>query len=330
MKFEATSRWSLAVRCPRMGAYSLRGATPEPPDEYQLGYFRRGKQLENDVYESLALEFGADDLIRHKPIPWPGGIAHGDIFICSLGRSIEVKSLADPRPLDYHLMQLAGQILFDEDATDGALCVVNPSNLQRRWYPMPVVTDELAERVHATAQAVALSADPSSPLPPRVCGRPSDAQSHMCPFSGDCFAGWVAPDPVELEPDVALLVSQHAELDDELKQAKETVKDIEERRSVVREELGKTIEPAREYLNRDDELVVRRTPVAGRVTWDVDLAIRMGAVNAAVLEPFRRVGAGFDRWTVKAAHLADAEPQDAGRTLAGLVPSGEWGDEAPF
>lgn len=326
--FEARSRWSMASRCARMGALALRG-TPadDEPDEIMQGYFRRGKQLQADVVESLTQEYGAENLILEKPIPWPAGIAHGDIFITTRGRAIEVKSAADPRPVDYHLTQLAGQIHFDEDAVDGALCVVNPSNLERHWYPMPALTDEMVERVESIAAAVARTADPAAPLPERCCSKPSDARSRMCPFVGPCFADWTPPDPIEIEGDVAVLAARHAELDDEVKAAKETLVDAEERRREVRAALARTIEPAREYLARDDALIVRRTSVAGRVTWNVPLAIQMGVIDASVLEPFRREGNGHDRWTVKAAHLDDDAPQDSTRTLAGLL---DFGEDAPF
>lgn len=325
--FEAASRWSFAVRCERMGAYALRGATPEEPDEITQGFFRRGKQLETDVYDSLELQYGADDLIRSKPIPWPAGIAHGDIFIRSLGRAIEIKSAADPRPLDAHLLQLAGQILFDDDAQDGALCVVNPSNLMRCWYPMPVITDEMAERVHEVAQAVAVAADPASPLPERVCSRPSDAQSHMCPFGGICFQDWSPPDPVELETELAAIVPDLDAAEKAVSDARRNVKDLEVERDLLRDRFRHVIEPATMFLAPDDELVVGITRVEGRVTWDVATAIKMGAVSADALEPFRKVGKPSERWKVRNAHVADTEPQDAGRTLAGLV--ADFG-EVPF
>jgi hypothetical protein len=56
----------------------------------------------------------------------------------------------------------------------------------------------------------------------------------------------------------------------------------------------------------------------------------MGAITPevlAALEPYKRQGRGYDRWTVKRAYLDDVEPQDPGRTLAGLT---DWGDDAPW
>jgi hypothetical protein len=314
-----------------MGAMGLRGSIPEEVDETTLGYFERGKQLGAWMADRFIRQYGAEDVVLEKPVAWAAGIAHTDIVVKSQRLAVEVKSAADPRPLDYHLKQLAGEVEFDPDVDHGALVIVNPSNLFVRTLPMVVVPDELRDEVHEIASTVARAADPASPLPGRTCARPSDAMSKMCPFAVECFADWVAPDPVEIADDVALLVAQHVELDEEIKQAKAAVDDAEERRRVVRAELAKTIEPAREYLSLDDELVVRRTAVAGRVLVDVQLAAEMGAIGPDVmtaLAPFTRQGKGFDRWTVKPAHLIDSgEKQDPARALAGLL---DFGDVAPF
>jgi hypothetical protein len=308
-----------------MGAMGLRGSVPEEPDEITRGFFERGHQLGAWMAERFILKHGADDVVTEKPVPWAAGVAHTDIFVKSEKLAVEVKSAADPRPLDYHLRQLAGEVVFDADATQGALVIVNPSNLQTRTLPMVTVPDDLRDEVHEIAATVARAADPASPLPGRTCARPSDAMGKLCPFARECFADWVAPDPVEVADDVAVLVARHVELDEEYKQAKDSVDDVKARRDVVRAELAKTIEPAREYLARDDELTVRRTPVAGRVTYDVALAAEMGAIGPdviAALLPFTRTGKSWDRWTVKQAHLADREEQDAARTLAGLTDFG--------
>lgn len=312
-----------------MGAMGLRGSEPEPVDETTLGYFERGHQLGAWMLDKFVRQYGKDDVVAEKPVAWPAGIAHTDFFVKSEKLAVEVKSAADPRPVDYHLKQLAGEVEFDPEAEHGALVIVNPSNLQIRTLPMVTVPDELRDEVHEIASAVARAADPSAPLPPRTCARPSDAMSKMCPFAIECFADWDAPEPIDVADDVALLVAQHVELDAEIKQAKVALEDAEERRREVRAELAKTIEPAREYLSRDDVLTVRRTAVAGRTTYDIQLAAEMGAIGPdviAALAPFTRVGRGFDRWTIKAAYV-DGEEQDSSRTLAGLL---DFGAEAPF
>lgn len=327
--FEARSRWSMAVRCPRMGALALRGTESDPPDEVQQGYFRRGKQLQADVYESYRLQYGDENLIVEKPIPWPAGIAHGDIYVRPERLAVEVKSTASMLPLDHHLAQLAGQVEFDPDADRGLLILVNPSNLTRRPIPMPVVTDDMRDKVHQIADAVARSADPAAPLPDRVCQRPSEAVGRFCPFAAVCFHDWQPPDPIVLAPTVAALVADLDLADTEVRDAKDDLAAREHRRDTIRAELRKTLEPATSYLSPDDELVVQITEVAGRVTWDVKTAIETGVVDPAALEPFRKEGRGHERWRIRPALLEQAEAQDSASVLAGLTVE-DFGDEAPF
>lgn len=327
-EFEARSRWSMAVRCPRMGAYAMRGADPAEPDEIQRGYFLRGKQIGSYVADRFAEQYGEDQIIREKPIPWPAGIAHGDVYVKPERLAVEVKSTASLVPLDYHLLQLAGQILFDPDADHGALVLVNPSNLLMRTLPMPVVPDELADQVHDIAAKVAKAADPAAPLPDRCCAKPSDAFSRQCPFVVTCFTGWEPPEPVDVVGEVARLVAELKEIEDDLRGEREQIKATEVRRDTVRAQLRRTIEPATEYVSPLDELAVRITPVDGRVTWDVATAIKMGAVREETLEPFRKVGRPYERWTVKPRPELMEEPAPE-RVLAGLAADDDYGD-VPF
>jgi hypothetical protein len=311
-----------------MAAYDLRGAEPAEPDDVQRGYMLRGKQIEDYVFDRFAERYGRDNLVRHKPIPWPAGIAHGDIFVKPEKLAVEAKSTSSLVPLHHHVLQLAGQVIFDPDAEQGLLVLVNPSNLVMRPLPMPVVPVELEEEVRAIADTVAGAANPRAELPERVCSKPSDAFSLQCPHAGTCFADWTPPDPIELDGDIATLAGELYAIEQELKTAKERVAEVEENRNLKRDELRRTIEPAREYVSPLDELSVRITPIAGRVTWDIKTAIELGAVDATVLEPFRKEGKPSERWTVK-PRPEELEEQSPARVLAGLTPD-DFGEEAPF
>ena len=322
-RFEARSRWSQAVLCPRMAAYGLRGVpVDDEPDEITKGYFLRGKQIGAYMAERFIERYGEHDVVLEKAVAWPAGIAHGDIFVRSGKLAVEVKSKADPRPLDSHILQLGGQIHFDPEAERGALVVVDPSNLLERTIPMPVVPDALVEQIERIAGEVAASADPAAPLPARVCARPSEARGHLCPFGPTCFADWVAPDPVELEGEVVVLSRRLVELDAAMKLGKAEQDEREEERNRIRAELLLTLEPKGEYVV-DGAQVIRITPVAGRTTYDVGLAIKMGVVTEEEVEPFRKLGKGHNRWTVRAF----GEPDEPVQALPSLE---SFGEEAPW
>lgn len=305
----------------------MRGTEPAEASDEQRGYFARGKQLQAHIAERFARRYGRDQIVVEKAIPWPAGIAHGDVFVKPEKLAVEIKSTASRTPQESHILQLAGQVEFDPDAEHGALVMVNPSNLLSSTLPMPAVTDDLRERVHEIADAVAAAADPDSPLPARVCERPSDAISRMCPFADVCFADWQPPDPIELEPQIAHLAADLDAHEKAVKDARRALAEREEERELVRAQLRHVMEPASEYAASDDELLVRITPVAGRVTWDVKTAIELGAVDASALEPFKRVGRPSERWKVRTRH-ADEE-QEPGAVLAGLGADVDYGD-VPF
>jgi len=322
-RFEARSRWSQAVLCPRQAAYGLRGQPlDEEPDDIVKGYFARGKQLGAYMAERFIAQYGAHDIVLEKAVPWPAGIAHGDIFVRSEKLAVEVKSKADPRPLDSHILQLGGQVHFDPEAESGALVLVDPSNLQERTIPMPVVPDALVEEIERISGEVAGAADPAAPLPARVCSRPSEARGHMCPFAATCFGEWEAPDPIELQGEVAKLALRLVELDATIKATADDVKDWESERDELRSQLRLTLEPKLDYV-LDEEQLIRITPIAGRVTYDITTAIKMGALTEAEVADFRREGKGYERWTVRPVPAPGDDPV---RPLPDL----DYGDTPPF
>lgn len=321
--FEARSRWSQAVLCPRQAAYGLRGQPlDEEPDEITKGYFLRGKQIGSYMGERFISRYGLHDIVLEHPFAWPAGIGHGDVLVRSEKLAVEVKSKADPRPLDSHILQLAGQVHWTPEAERGALIVVDPSNLSERTIPMPVVPDSLVERIEGIAGEVAAAADPAASLPARVCARPSQARGHMCPFAETCFADWDAPDPIDLQGEVASLANRLVELDATIKRSKDDQKDWESERDQLRAQLRLTLEPEREY-SLDGQQLIRITPIAGRVSYDVPLAIEMGVLDPAEVDPFRKVGKGYERWTVKAV----GEPDEPVQALPSLE---SFGEEAPW
>lgn len=322
--FEAQSRWSFTIRCPRMGAYAIRGLEPEEPTEDMLGYFARGKDCEEHVAQRFIAQYGAADIIRHKAIPWPAGIAHGDIFVRSKSLPVEVKSMADPRAVEDHIGQLAGQIAFDEDAdSQGLLVLVNPVNY--RLHPFPVtLTEELTAKVHERAAQVARAADRKAPLPDRVCERPSDAIGKGCPFVGECFSDWEVPDPVLLEGDVATLAHDLFLVEREMREHKAALGELEERRNELRAELAHTVEPATQYRTADGAVDIKITEIAGRTTFGLKAARETGQFGAADekrFEAFISTGKGHRRWNVKLA--AEPERGDSGEGIDSLA---DWGD----
>lgn len=325
--FEARSRWSLSARCARAGAYALRGTEPGEPSDEMLGYWARGKQIGAWMVERFVAQYGAENIVAEKAVPWPAGILHTDIFVKPERLAVEVKSMSDPAVTDDHVMQLAGEVHFDPDAERGALVLVDPSSLRTRTVPV-TLTEELVERVEAIADQVARAADPRAPLPERVCSRPSDAIGKGCPFAATCFADWERPDPIEIEGDVARLANVLVAEDAAVKRAKVLLARREERREGTRAALRQLIEPATEYVTAAGELAVAITRVKGRVSFSLTEAVKAGVWTPDDDErfaPFVKESAGYDRFNVKPVYVADE-----GDLAGSLVALAEDFGDVPF
>lgn len=315
MTLEARSRWSMASRCARQGAYALLGEEPAEPDEQTRRYFLRGKQIGRYVVEQLEAKFGATDVVAEKAVEWPAGIGHADAFVQSEALTVEVKSRTSLEVTDDDLAQIAGYMHFDPDSERGGLILVHPSSLDERVLPV-LLTDELRGQVEEAVERV-VRAGKTGELPERCCERPSDARSKMCPFAEVCFSDWTAPPVIQVNGQVAELAPElyRAELD--TKQARRLTAEAEARRDELRAQLRDVLEPGMVYEAGGYRL--RRTVVKPRVTYDVASALKAGQLAEANVAAFRRVGQGHDRWSVDA--LDDGQP---------AIPSDDFGEEAPF
>jgi len=211
-RLKGATRWSMAARCPRQAFYAFQGVDPEEPDEETQRRFERGRMDEKWYVERLRKRWGRKNLRTQKAVPWPNeglplGELHTDAFIVPLAQPVEVKSHFAGAPTDHDLIQLAGEIFFDDDAGDTGALVVLDRDLNERI--LTVTLDEaLRGEVQARAQAL-LDGVLSDEPPERVCGKPSDGRSHLCPFIEHCFQGWEQPELPRVETeDVIRLARQ--------------------------------------------------------------------------------------------------------------------------
>jgi hypothetical protein len=106
------------------------------------------------------------------------------------------------------------------------------------------------------------------------------------------------PRPVDLRATPALLrdVEELYDVEQRLAHRRGDVDELEELRLNIRRKLMRRIKPG---LWRVGEFIVGRTPVEPEGQIDVKAAIEQGAVDAEVLEPFRREATAYERWTIK-------------------------------
>jgi hypothetical protein len=216
-RLKGATRWSMTAKCPRQAFYAFQGVDPVEPDEETQRRFERGRMDERWYIERLRKKWGRKNVRTQKAVPWPNeglplGELHTDAFIVPLAQPIEVKSHLAGAPSQHDLIQLAGEIFFDEEAGDTGALVVLDRDLNERILTV-TLDDELRGEVQARAQAL-LDGVLNDRPPERVCMKPSDGRQHLCPFIEHCFEGWEQPEVPRVETEeVVRLARQLYEVD---------------------------------------------------------------------------------------------------------------------
>lgn len=309
------ARWSSAVRCPRMGAYTALGAIPAIPSEQVEGLFQRGHDVEDRYFARLAEQY-TGRIIREAAIQWGDGWSlHVDAILPDAdGRPhVEVKANRDV----YHVpgadltiggvttkapvLQVAGAAVFDPEGGAAEVVVVSPLDYTERRYPVDVTSD-VRGAVEEIA-ALVVHAVQTGELPPRVCRVPSDGIGRFCPYVDTCFADWQPVDPDDVPAEVGLLAQQVYDADQAAKLAEAASADAKQQRDDLRRQLADYLAAGVQYEVAG--LRVKRTTVKGRQSFNLKDAVATGAIDprdveaGGRLEPFVKTGDGHDRWTIR-------------------------------
>lgn len=322
-RLQGRTRWSMAVRCPRQAGYALLGEEPAPENEDTLLLFERGLLDEQWFCDNvLEPKFGADNIIRQKAVPWPAtglpiGELHGDAFVVSEGIPWEIKSRADGEPADFDFIQLAGAIHFDADAGDTGVLAVIDRNLQREYIPV-VLNDEMVEQVEDIAAQVVTCAR-TGELPQRVCSKPADGRSRMCPFVSTCFADWTPPDAIDLDGDVAVLALDVMHAQNRKREATKTLEQADtEYRELAARLAEWDLQAGRDYVGAG--VKVKRTEFPDSERFSLLKARKAGMWTPSDDErfsPFLSFSGGHNRWAI----------EQTGPTQPAV---NDFGDEAPW
>jgi hypothetical protein len=324
-RLQGRARWSHAARCNtgRMAALGLLGAEPTPITERQHGRFQRGKDAQRYIGQRFEEKYGEGEIEHERAIPWPSGNGqlpigelHQDIYVKSEKMVVEIKSSESIDGMfESALLQVKGQLHFDPEAESAALAFVDRDYQITDMFPV-VLTDEDREELDGIAENVVL-AGKTGELPPRVCGNPGEGVSHMCPFIRQCFEGWEPP-PLEERDDIGPIVSEAYIAKRDLDAHRAVEKSLEERWNEARAALEAADLPPKLPVQAG-AVTVKRTPVAGRETFSLAKARKLGIFaeeDAARFESVISVGEGHSRFTFE---RADDTPLDIGA-----------GDDAPF
>ena len=295
------ARLSQLSRCPRQAAYGALG-TPEDETPVDMAlYFRRGHFMSRLRHLEYAEQYGADQVELEREIPWALGTGHADIYIQPTRTIVEVVSTVSPSALIEALKidQAKTYVVLDPEAERAVVDVINPSSLApAHSIPVRVADDDEAEVHEKVAQVVRAVESGGEELPARVCERPSQARSYLCPFASTCFAGWQEPEHDIDSPEARRLAAELLALDRARREAKAVVSELDGRWRDVTGELAEIVPAGKTHLGA---VTITRTPVAGRVTFGLSTARKAGywtPEDEARFEAFLKRGEPHERWSV--------------------------------
>ena len=282
----------------------------------------RGKLYGNFVGRQFVAKYGAENVELEREINWGNGwIGHADIYVKPEKLIVEVVSTTNPsgQILEDKMTQLKGYVHFDPEAEIGALYIINPSSLEREDVWTVSSTDEDREELeNRAAEIVKAFGTQGRLLPDRICAKPSEGRSHLCPFVETCFAGWEPPPAIPLDGVVEGLAPALYHADQGVRAARDMLSVAEDHRDEIRNQILEAgLEPG-EYEGAG--VSIRLTEVKGRETFQFAAAKKARqwtSMDDERLGLFVKIGQPSYRWKVEAV---------------GEVPAPEhvYGDDIPF
>jgi hypothetical protein len=293
------ARLSELARCPRMGALGAIGTQRADWRDIERRYLTRGRMYGKFVAEQLALRYPGGIEVERE-IPWPHGTGHADVYIKPEKMIVEVVSTVTPSPqmLAFKMTQARLYLHFDPEAEHAQVYVIDPSSLMRDAALPVVLGDEDREQIEEWVADVGRAKE-TGDLPERVCRKPEDGRSHLCPFVEPCFEGWEpVPRGILDDPEIYELAQKHHLIAEQERVSRTAVSHLATERKEIEQKLADQLEPG-EYEAAD--LVVRRTHVAAgeRLSVAKVRAAGFGHLLDGPLGPFVTISGEHDRWKVE-------------------------------
>lgn len=290
-------RWSSAVMCPRKAFYEAVEAPRRQWTDVELQRFRRGQVWEEAVVSDVVDGFRRQGRRprRQETVAWPAedpiGTGHIDAYIPSEHTVIEVVSNAGGHLPEYKVLQAAGYALNHPNADKAFVLSVDTHTGSDPVYPIDLSGVE--PRVREIEAAVVTGVQ-TGDAPCRVCRTPFDGPAQMCPFVEHCFQDWTFPPLEELLADPKEL-EQLADAEDTVSDARKALKEAEEKRDALRDELRPLVPANAESLAGG--ITVRRT-VFDSTSFSLADARKAGHSLPRKLRAFEKTSEQ-ERWTVR-------------------------------
>jgi hypothetical protein len=300
------------------------GYEGDSPSEESAAYFERGNILESWLVDQFRQQFPRR-VRTQVDVLGPGCTGHVDLYFPAERLIVECKTANESAeqfglPKSEHLYQVQAYLHFGrrygvrvdgrktklaDDARAEIVYFLLGRHLRHVVFPVeysPAVGEEIERRLLALQAMAERGEVPDIPGDYAADRYPCSWRNGQvkCPFYQHCWDGQ-ATEQTAREVDADKLFRNYADararygaLSDQVKAVKQELDYLEERMEDVFAANG--VEKGALVA---DGVQISRTPVAGRVSYDIESAALAGAVDLAKLEAWKKQGSGYVRWTVR-------------------------------
>ncbi|HHV62347.1 MAG TPA: hypothetical protein GXX51_06885 [Firmicutes bacterium] len=308
-------RLSESGACPRKRVARVLGYPAEEPDEEDAAYFERGNIVEAWVVSLYREAFPRRCRTQVEVRTPTGEVGHIDLWFPAEKRIVEVKSVsigARELPRPEHVAQVQAYLHFfrnsrgERKAENAEIVYIKwGAGLQSEVFPImydPVQGEKIEQelrRLHEYRDRGELPPLPRDAKPEAYpCSWRNRAGQVKCPYWSMCWTDAKNLPPLDGEA-MADKVTRYAEICEKLRAAKAVVDDLEGAKRLLEQYFSPVMDASGADALRASGYLLKRTKIAGHISYDVKAAIAAGVVSEQALEPFKKESAGSFRWSLR-------------------------------
>jgi hypothetical protein len=305
-------RLSEAGLCGRKQTLRALGYEGDEPDERSLSIFESGDEHEETIYHLWAEQYPRQ-VKRQVAVRTPYGTGHIDIWVAPLKHLVESKSTTEKSlkrlPMEHHVDQVTMYLHFWGRAHGATAEIAYRVKETGEIKSFPVEYNErralnLIANLVEIQGAIEMTQEPL-PIPAdyTAFSFPCAWATGRCPFWQHCWGGAqtevLKKKVIAKAPQLAADAQEYLKLRQRRQALEGQVAIIKAREDVLEGGFGSVLDGAQAGALVAGEVLVGRSRIPGRITYDGDAMLEAGVLSAAAIAPFRRIGAGYDRWTPK-------------------------------
>lgn len=301
------ARWSSAVRCVAKASHEGIGSPRDEDATHHLErFFRRGVNVGKAWALGKHAELTAEghEVILEAEVPWGiGWTGHVDLIDLTTKTAYETYHAAKGEFREVKALQIAGYCDELEGDWTAELAVVDTTDVEDdsgfAVQPYEISVPGLRERVRdikrrVIANVQAGEVDPAD----RVSDTPHHSECRSCVFAAICHANYRPPEP-ESVPGLEDSFEALRITESDLHHAAAKVEEITARRDSLRDAIRPFTQVGVPVVSGGT--LVKRSEVAGRVTFKLGDATKAGHQMPDTLAAFIKQGEPSERWKVEAA-----------------------------